>query len=374
LKKELARSIRRGHPWVYRDALVVSGRPADGAWVDVLGKDGRYLATGFYDAGSPIAVRLVSSERQFDWDALVRERLAAALSLRLGRLELDRTNTFRWVHGEADRLPGVHVDVYADAVTLRFDGAGARAAYRRLGELVKGLPELAVRLVVDRDDRGSGGELEVRENGLKFGVDLGRGQKGGLFLDQRENRAEVGRRARGLSMLNLFGYTGGFSLYAAAGGAERTDTVDVAKPAIAAARRNFERNELSVAPERAGFHAVDAFDFLEQAKARRQRYGLVVSDPPAFARQRAGLAKALAAYRRLHALAAAVVEPGGVLCAASCSSQVNRDDFVASVQAGAKAAGRRFELEELRGAGFDHPVLAAFPEGEYLKFAIGRVR
>lgn len=374
LKKDLARSIRRGHPWVYRDALAGAPRYANGALVEVLGKDGRYLATGFWDSESPIAVRVVSTVRSFDWAETLAERLASALERRLSKLDRGVTNTFRWVHGEADRLPGVHVDVYADTATVRFDGAGARAAYARLGEALTASPHLSIRDVVDRERRGAGRELEVLENGLRFGVDLAHGQKGGLFLDQRENRAEVGARARGLRVLNLFGYTGGFSLYAAKGGAARTDTVDVARPAIAAARRNFERNGLAADAAHAGFHAVDAFEYLEGARSRGDRFGLVISDPPAFAKNRAGLTAALGAYRRLHALAAAVVEPGGILCAASCSSQVDRKTFLANVDAGTRAAGRRFELEELRGAGFDHPVLPAFPEGEYLKFALGRVR
>lgn len=374
LKKDLARSIRRGHPWVYRDALAGTPRHASGALVEVLGKDGRYLATGFWDAESPIALRVVSLERSFDWPETVAERLAAALERRLSKLDRGTTNTFRWVHGEADRLPGVHIDVYADVATVRFDGAGARAAYGKLAERLTATPHLPIRSVVDRERRGGGRELEVVENGVRFVVDLAHGQKGGLFLDQRENRAEVGARARGLRVLNLFGYTGGFSLYAAKGGAARTDTVDVARPAIATARRNFELNGLAVDAAHAGFHAVDAFEFLEGAKRRGERFGLVISDPPAFAKNRAGLTAALGAYRRLHALAASVVEPGGIFCAASCSSQVDRKTFLASVDAGTRAAGRRFELEELRGAGFDHPVLPAFPEGEYLKFALGRVR
>ena len=228
--------------------------------------------------------------------------------------------------------------------------------------------------MIDREARGAVAELEVRENGLRFVVDLAHGQKGGLFLDQRENRAEVGARARGRRVLNLFGYTGGFSLYAAAGGAVRTDTVDLARPAVAAARQNFERNGFSVDAAVAGFHAADAFEFLARTAANGERFELVISDPPSFAKNRAGLAAALGAYRRLHQLAATVVSPGGLLFAASCSSQVGRKDFLDSVEAGARAAGRRFELEAMRGAGFDHPVIPAFPEGEYLKLAIGTVR
>ncbi len=375
LKKDLARSIRRGHPWVYRDALAPAPELEDGAVVEVLGKDGRFLGIGFWDRRSPIAARMLATEREFDPVRGVAERLAAAATLRLARLELAQTNAFRWVHGEADRLPGVHVDVYGDVATVRFDGAGARAFYGDVAALLGAEQRIGVKRVIDREARGVADDrVEVRENGLIFAVDLAHGQKGGLFLDQRENRAEVGSRARGRRVLNLFGYTGGFSLYAAAGGATRTDTVDQARPAIAAARRNFERNGFSVADERAGFHAVDAFDFLERARRDGVRYDLVISDPPSFAKNRAGLPLALKAYRRLHTLAAAVVAPGGLLFAASCSSQVGRAEFVASVEAGARAAGRHFTLEGTRGAAFDHPVVPAFPEGEYLKLAIGVVR
>jgi 23S rRNA (cytosine1962-C5)-methyltransferase len=374
LRKDLARSIRRGHPWVYRDALMRSPELEDGAIVEVRAKDGRFLALGFWDRHSPIAVRLLGTDPELDVEAVVDERLRAAAGLRLARLDRAQTTAFRWVHGEADRLPGVHVDVYGDVATVRFDGAGARAFYGDFAARLRAEPALAIRQVLDRERRaGAEQRVEVLENGLVFGVDLGQGQKGGLFLDQRENRAEIGERARGRRVLNLFGYTGGFSLYAARGGAARTDTVDLARPAIAAARLNFERNALSVEPSMAGFHAVDAFEYLESAAERGERYELVISDPPSFAKNRAGLPLALGAYRRLHRLAAAVVAPNGLLVAASCSSQVDRKAFVASVEAGARAAGRRFQLEELRGAGFDHPLIPAFPEGEYLKLAIGVV-
>jgi 23S rRNA (cytosine1962-C5)-methyltransferase len=212
------------------------------------------------------------------------------------------------------------------------------------------------------------GEMEIREHGLRFGVDLLRGQKGGLFLDQRENRALVRTLAEGRRVLNLFGYTGGFSIYAAAGGARETVTVDVAAPAIAAARRNFERNGLPI--ERARFAAEDAFAFLAGAAAAGERFDLVVSDPPSFAPNRRARAAGLGAYRRLHRLCAAVTAPGGILCAASCSSHVDRDAFVATVHQGVRETGRRAELRELRGAAFDHPVIPQFPEGDYLKFAV----
>ena len=172
-------------------------------------------------------------------------------------------------------------------------------------------------------------------------------------------------------MLNLFGYTGGFAVHAAVAGARRTDTVDLAKPAIEAARRNFELNGLSLA--NAGFYAQDAFEFLTEAIKRGDQWDIVISDPPSFASKKDAVPAARRAYERLHRLAATVTKPGGFLFAASCSSHFGRDGFLESIDAGARQAGRRWVFESLRGAAFDHPVLPAFPEGDYLKFAIGRV-
>jgi 23S rRNA (cytosine1962-C5)-methyltransferase len=341
--------------------------------VVVAGRDGRPLAHGYWDATGPIAVRILDLQPPRDAHALICDRLRQALAKRLARLDRDKTNAFRWVHGEADVLPGIHVDLYDHVAVVRFDGAGARAFYRDLDRtLADCSAPLALSQVVDREQRGGNlGEIEVRENSIRFIVDLGRGQKGGLFLDQRENRLAVAGRAAGKSVLNLYGYTGGFSLYAAAAGAARTDTVDIAQPALATARRNFQLNHLSL--DHAGFHATDALVFLDEAARRAKRWDIVVSDPPSFAPSRRALPAARRAYARLHRLAATVVAPGGLLCAASCSSHFPRDEFLSSVEQGAAAAGRTFRLESVSGAGFDHPALPAFPEGDYLKFAIGRV-
>ncbi len=389
LRKRLARAIRGGHPWIYRDALAAPPRLREGAVVLVAGGDGRPLARGFWDAQSPIAVRILADPGPGDVFALLDERLDAALAARLRKVDRRTTDAFRWVHGEADGLPGLHVDGYGTALSLRYDGAGARAFYADLAALPRRLRAagehagLTVRSIIERRARGAAadevaaavlgtlpeGEVEVREHGLRFGVDLGRGQKGGLFLDQRENRALVRTLAAGRRVLNLFAYTGGFSIYAAAGGAAATTTVDVSAPAIAAARRNFTRNDLP--PENARFVAGDAFAFLAEAAAKGEVYDLVISDPPSFAPNQRTLTAGLGAYRRLHRLCAAVTAPGGIFCAASCSSHVDPDTFLATVREGVADAGRRFALRELRGAGPDHPVVTQFPEGNYLKFAIG---
>ena len=412
LTKKLARTIAAGHPWIWRDAIAGTPRLSDGAVVAIVAAEDRVLAHGFWDAKSPIAVRVIADAKTKDVVAVVSERVAEALARRLAIIDRTRTDAFRWIHGEADRLPGVHADLYADVVVLRYDGGGARAFYTRAA-FPQRLREAAaaaglnVTAVLERRRGDEGGarpllgslparELEVRENGLRFGVDLVRGQKGGLFLDQRDNRALVGTLANDRRVLNLFGYTGGFSIYAAAGGARETVTVDAAAPAIAAARRNFERNHLGsdVEPSegspppatgarkpssrsparsspRARFVTGDAFAFLTEAAKSGDRYDLVISDPPAFAPSRRALAAGTRAARRLHRLAAQVTAPGGVLCAASCSSHVDRAAFLATVQDGAREAGRRFALREIRGAAPDHPVLPVFPEGDYLKFVVG---
>jgi 23S rRNA (cytosine1962-C5)-methyltransferase len=378
LAKDLTRAIRDGHPWVFRDALESPPRLADGSLVELRNRDDRPVAIGFWDARSAIAVRVLQAGALADPAAEIDARIRSALARRRERIDPGRTNAFRWIHGEADRLPGMHVDLYADVAVVRFDGAGAPAFYADLGaRLAEAARPLDLRAVLDRQSgerlygRGAPARFDIRENGLVYEVSPGKGGKGGLFLDQRENREFVGTLASGRTVLNLFGYTGGFSMAAARGGAASTDTVDTARPAIAAAKRNFERNGLSL--ERAGFHVADTFEFLDQALRQRKTWSLVISDPPSFAPNRASREQARRAYIRLHRLAAAATVRGGLLCAASCSSHFGREEFLDSVETGARVAGRTFRLQELRGAGSDHPVLKTFPEGDYLKFAVGRV-
>jgi 23S rRNA (cytosine1962-C5)-methyltransferase len=380
LKKDLARSIRRGHPWVYRDALAAPDGLENGALVEVQTRDGRAVARGFWDAASPIAVRVLESggpgHRFAGADDLVAERLRAALERRLAVLDLTKTNAFRWVHGEADLLPGIHVDFYADTAVVRFDGEGARSFYEPLEARLRQAAGSRLDLwsVRDRAERAADtehDEREVLENGARLIVDLAVAQKGGLFLDQRENRLRVAQRAQGASVLNLFGYTGGFSLHAAMAGARSTDTVDIACGAIETARRNFQRNGLPLSKAR--FHVSDVFAYLTAAAERGDEWDIVISDPPSFAHSKAAVPAALQAYERLHRLAAAVTRLGGLLCAGSCSSHVSKDNFAKTIEAGARQAGRRWALESWHGAAFDHPSLPAFPEGDYLKFAIGRL-
>jgi 23S rRNA (cytosine1962-C5)-methyltransferase len=413
LRKDLTRSILAGHPWIYRDALKGERAIPDGAVVLVISRAGKPIGRGFWSSTSPIAVRMLVTDATVEIDVEIRRRLRAALERRLAFLELASTNTFRWVHGEADALPGMHLDVYGACASVRFDGVDAATFYQPFGNDILSLggvlglqslvqrrrgarsgpaaapPQPAVERAEGDFCEGEGcgdsdgdalkvlagiapGDEErvVRENGLAFEVDVRHGQKGGLFLDQRDNRQRVRQMSMGRSVLNLFGYTGGFSVCAAAGGARQTTTVDLAAGAIAAARRNFERNHLALG-EQTQLLTADAFAYLASARQRGQSWELLISDPPSFAPSRRALPEALSAYRRLHRLCASVTVPGGVLCAASCSSHVTAPGFIETVVSGCADAGRRFEVQEVRGAGADHPVIPQFPEGDYLKFIVG---
>jgi 23S rRNA (cytosine1962-C5)-methyltransferase len=392
LRKDLRKALHAGQPWLYREALADTGVIAEGAVVLVVGKDGRPLGRGFYTSSGAIAVRMLTTDRNDELPALVEKRFEQALAERRSLFSSGETTAFRWVHGEGDRLPGLHVDVYGRYASVFFDGPGARAFYlgaKLTDLLVEVGSSLELVAVLERGRRTSddssktsalvgqlpAGEVEVLEHGLVFAVDLVRGQKGGLFLDQRDNRARVRELARGRNVLNLFGYTGGFSLHAALGGATRTTTVDSAPMAIEAARRNFERNaERLGAADRAELVVADAFEFLEKARSQGRRWELVISDPPSFAPNERARPAAVAAYRRLHALCASVVAPGGIFCAGSCSSHVGEEEFLRTVHEGVRDVSRTFAPIGVHGAASDHPVRPEFPEGRYLKFAIGSVR
>jgi 23S rRNA (cytosine1962-C5)-methyltransferase len=369
LVKELAARARAGHPWIYRDALAPA-TARDGEVVEVVDRGGQPVARGFWDARSPIAVRVLA---RAGTDLDVAARVESACRLRVAaRIDADG---LRLLHGEGDFVPGLVLDAYAGTGVLRFDGAGAEAFWRpRLDEVLAGCERGGFPLarVWARAGAGAGeavrgerpGVIVMREGDARYEVDVVHGQKTGFFLDQRDNRALVGRMSAGLEVLNLFSYTGGFSIAAALGGAKKVTSVDIAAPAIAAARRNFARNRL----ESHEFHAVDVFDMLAAAGSRR--WDIVVCDPPSFAPSAKALAGALAAYRKLNAAAARVVAPGGLLATASCSSHVTPAAFQEAVALGLRDAGREGKILDVRGAGADHPTLPAFPEGRYLKFLL----
>lgn len=392
LLKDLRQAIRRGHPWIYNRACEApKGRPGE---LVALTYQGERVAVGFADPDGPIAVRVVSvvfpamtAEIRID-ASWAQARAYAAARRRVENPFLTGTDAVRAIHGEGDLMPGLVVDLYGDTAVVVFDGAAAAAFWSSYMAAVRqGMEEagLAVARMWARPVKGAAahvpyarggvihGEappatLVVREDRARFEVDVRHGQKTGLFLDQRQNRRLLAELASGGRVLNLFAYTGGFSVHAALGGAAQVTSVDIAAPAMAAAERNFSRSGIS--PHGHRFVTEDVFAFLERAVERDHRYDIVVVDPPSFAPSERAKPKAMGAYERLNSLAARVVGRGGLLFSASCSSHITMADMRQILASTSKSTGRSMRVVTTRGASVDHPVLPGFPEGEYLKLLV----
>ncbi len=376
LNPSLATSLASGHPWVYRDHVGNFSAPG-GSWVRIT--SGSFSAVGLWDAESAIAVRIFSTERVVDrpW---IFARIQEAYDNRRELIDAGVTG-YRLVFGEADQLPGIVVDVY--------DRYAILVSYSKsLGQLLDPIAEAVMAITgcsgvvrrIKQDEqvrllplRGElpPDEVEVDEYGMRLVAQLKVGQKTGLFFDHRDNRLFVRNRAKGMSVLNLFSYTGGFSVAAGLGGAAQVTSVDISAPAVEASRRNFELNGLP--SEIHEFRAEDVFSFLERAQSEGRSWDLVVCDPPSFAKNRTQLRAAEKAYRRLMSQAILVTRPGGIFCGASCTSQVGPVAFRLALVDAARKAKRRLKVILDIGQPIDHPVSIAHEEGRYLKFIASRV-
>ena len=340
--------------------------------------EGNVIGHGLADPDSPILVR--SWGEPFN-EKLVGARAAAAASLRRRLFAGQRTNAFRLIAGEGDRMPGLVIDVYEQFAVVRLDGDSLRPhrelLTRALEPIVKQLDVIAMS---ERESvRGEKPKLTpwfgdalpsqvtVEEYGVPFVVDLHDGQKTGAFLDQRDNRRLVGTLAKGRRVLNLFSYAGGFSLHAALGGATHVTSVDIAPKGHATAQKSFAL--ASVDPNQHSFVTADVFQFLDRSAARGDLWDLIVCDPPSFAPNEKSVATALAAYRKLHKGCAQLLAREGLLCAASCSSHVDVGRFMSTLD-DASLGRSDLRLLQLNGPPPDQPTLAAWPEGRYLKFAL----
>ncbi len=388
LHHEVARRIRAGHPWVYREALGPRARPEDpGKTVELVDWDGDFVGRGIYDGETAIAVRVMTRvrDRKIDSD-LIANRVREAISLRRTVLDWESYQSMRLVNAEADGLPGIVVERYGDfLVTQLYTPAvqdfrdalydaleselGPKGIYeqRRFRPLSGEAPRSAADLV-----RGVAApvEFEVREGDLRFWVDVTAPLSTGLFADLRTGRRAVAQWSKGRRVLNLFSYTGAISVYAAHGGASEVTAVDVAAKAHARARKNFALNGFdSEKPE----HIVgDTFKVLARFADRKRRFDMVIIDPPAFASgSRGGKAwSAVKDYGELVAAALDVLEPGGLLAAASSTRKVSREDFDMALAQGAARVGTNLRIIERRSLPVDFPTLPGFPEGNYLKFMI----
>ncbi len=392
VKPAAERALRAGHPWLFDEGIrrqSHAGQPGDLAVL--LDSKRRFLAIGLYDPNSPIRVRVLQHHQQAainrEWFA---ERLRAAAAVRQS-LPATRTNGYRLVHGENDGLPGLVVDRYADTLVIKlYTGAWLP----HLHDIIAGLQSVqpCERMVLRfsrhldsfltpyglRDGQiafgtALSGPVIFQENGLRFAADVAAGHKTGFFFDHRDNRARVRSLSDGRRVLDVFAYSGGFSVYAAAGGARSVTSVDVSAPALEAATGNLALNrDAARGAADSGFaratHQVmagDAFACLEQLHGAGQRYDMVIVDPPSFAKSKAEVTRALAAYARLTRLALQVLSADGVLVMASCSSRVSADAFFDTVTQTARSAGRPLTTIERTGHALDHPI--GFPEGAYLK-------
>jgi 23S rRNA (cytosine1962-C5)-methyltransferase len=389
LAKDLARHLRGGHPWVFGKALERPPKLPAGAIVDVT-TGNRFVARGYFDPTSPIAVRVLTRDENERIDLhFFRRRIQAAIDLRRKFLRGAQTDAFRIVHGEADGLPGVVVDRYGQFAVLKLYSAGLTPHREALVEALCGAsPEIdgvLGRDEVGRDD-GAGDEtpgrgrclagkappdpLLIHEDGMGIWVDVYRGQKTGFFLDQRENRALVRSLSGGMEVLNCFSYTGGFSVAAARGGAVRTVSVDTDEDALSLARRNFSENALE--PTEHEFVRADVFRAIDGYRESARAFDFVILDPPAFAKSQRAVEAAIDGYASLNRTALGLVRDGGLLATASCSARVSSEQFFQAVRQAATKAGVDLQLLYERYQPADHPVAAAFPEGRYLKFYVFR--
>ncbi len=386
------RAVKRGHPWVYAEGirrLRHGGQPGDLAVM--FDRENRFLAIGLYDPASPIRIRVLhrGSPRKIDEEWLLG-RLGASLDRRQ-ELRGQDTTGFRVVHGENDGLPGFVVDRYDSSLVVKLYTSAWLPHLQAVLSCLKDLigPERVmlrlsrtVQAVADPSAFADGqtlhgeepsGPVIFRENGLRFEADLVSGQKTGFFLDQRDNRALVEGHASGGAILDAFSYTGGFSVYAARGGARSVTSLDASRPALAAAERNFAHNRDDRNVSAASHRALegDAFELLPRLRDEGRRFDMVVLDPPAFAKAAREVPRALRSYRTILRQGLELLRARGVLVAASCSTRISATVFVELVQETAAAAGRALHVHHVTGHPADHPV--GFPEGAYLKCVFARV-
>ncbi len=387
LKRGREDSILRFHPWVFSGAVAqVQGHPEEGDIVAVHSSDGKFLAAGHWQIGS-IAVRILSFDSDVTapdfWETMISRALSLRKSVGLASSGTSGTDCYRLVHGEGDNLPGLIIDYYGGVCVMQAHSAGMFRARKRICEALRNVYGDSLKAVYDkssgtapfkagldlvdsylwRRDDFADDEQTVSENGHKFFVNWTSGQKTGFFLDQRENRALVEKHSSGRKVLNLFCYTGGFSVYALAGGASYVESVDSSKKAVEMVERNVALNGFGA--DRHKSVCADAIDWLKNVP--EGKFDLIIVDPPAFAKHRGALKNALRAYQRLNASAISKVAPGGLIFTYSCSQVVDKEAFALAVFSAAASTGRSVRILDRLNQPADHAVNIYHPEGEYLK-------
>lgn len=380
LRRGKTESLRRFHPWIFSGAIArTEGNIEEGEIVRVVDEQGQFLALGHFQIGS-IAVRVLSfTDRAIDENFWMK-RIGQAFTLRrsLGLCGNPENDIFRLIHGEGDQLPGLVVDVYGETAVMQAHSVGMHLCRETIADAIIAASDGIIKNIYYKSEttlpykaglqqengflRGGNPENIATEYGLKFHIDWLRGQKTGFFVDQRENRKLLEFYAKGRRVLNMFCYTGGFSVYALRGGAQLVHSVDSSAKAIDLTEKNAELNFPNDSRHQA--FAEDAFKYLDRADSQ---YDLIVLDPPAFAKHKDALRNALKGYTRLNAIAFEKIRPGGILFTFSCSQAVNKDQFRLAVFTAAAQSGRHVRILHQLHQPADHPINIYHPEGEYLK-------
>ena len=387
LNQKAAVAIRKGHPWVFSDSILKisrDGSPGDTVILfDQTGKN--WIGAGVYDPGSPVRVRILTTKRNDPpvGELLFRHLLQKALEFRIPQIPPE-TNAWRILNGESDYFSGLVADKYSDTAVLKVYSSAwiPHIPLLRilLTETVPGVKSTVLRFSRELQKKyscvedGSEGVTEFLENGIRFKADLLHGQKTGFFLDQRDNRAQVRDLAAGKRVLNVFSFSGGFSLASAKGGAKEVISVDADGHALDACADHFKINSHipQIASCRHSELRGDAFEIMYSLAEKKQKFDIVIVDPPSFAKSKAEIPAALNTYSRLAGLAVKLCVPGGLLVFASCSSRVHADELFQKVKNSASASGRPLKEWKRTAHAFDHPAL--FPESSYLKCMYAEVR
>ncbi len=386
------RAVRQGHPWLFEQAITHQHRQGDAGDLAVIyGSDRSFLALGLYDPNSAIRVRLLHRGQPVTIDqAWFDTRVQEVIALREPIKQTDTTG-YRLVHGENDRMPGLIADRYDRTLVVKLyttawlphlrrvlHAIGRCFNYERVVLRLSRAVQASMSAKTDGGIEGLkdglvlqgaslSGAVLFKENGLAFEADPIHGHKTGFFLDQRDNRAAVESLTNGKTVLNVFAYSGGFSLYAARGGATQVVSLDISQPALDAAGRHFALNENHPAVAAAKHKTLcgDAFDVMRSMAGKGESFDVVIIDPPAFATKQSHIDKAIGAYGQLTVLGLDVLTPGGTIVLASCSTRVDAETFFQAVHRAARSAGRPLAEIKRTGHALDHPI--GFKEGSYLK-------